>query len=65
VIGGVINTHPTARFALQILGVKNAKELAMVMATVGLAQNLAAIRALASEGIQAGHMRLHARKFVK
>ncbi len=65
VIGGIINAHPTARFALQILGVKNAKELAMVMATVGLAQNLAAIRALSSEGIQAGHMRLHARKFVK
>jgi hydroxymethylglutaryl-CoA reductase len=65
VIGGVINSHPTARFALQILGVKNAKELAMVMASVGLAQNLAAIRALSSEGIQAGHMRLHARKFVK
>ncbi len=65
VIGGIINAHPTARFALQILGVKNAKELAMVMASVGLAQNLAAIRALSSEGIQAGHMRLHARKFVK
>ncbi|MDQ3873434.1 MAG: hydroxymethylglutaryl-CoA reductase, degradative [Thermoproteota archaeon] len=63
VIGGIINAHPTARFALQILGVKNAKELAMVMASVGLAQNLAAIRALSSEGIQAGHMRLHARKF--
>jgi hydroxymethylglutaryl-CoA reductase len=65
VVGGVVNVHPTAKFALQILGVKSAKELAMVIATVGLAQNLAAIRALSSEGIQAGHMRLHARKFSK
>jgi hydroxymethylglutaryl-CoA reductase len=65
VVGGVVNVHPTAKFALQILGVKSAKELAMVMAAVGLAQNLAAIRALSSEGIQAGHMRLHARKFSK
>jgi hydroxymethylglutaryl-CoA reductase len=63
VVGGIVNTHPTAKFALQILGVKSAKELAMVIAAVGLAQNLAAIRALSSEGIQAGHMRLHARKF--
>jgi hydroxymethylglutaryl-CoA reductase len=65
VVGGVVNTHPTAKFALQILGVKSAKDLAMVMAAVGLAQNLAAIRALSSEGIRAGHMKLHARKFSK
>jgi hydroxymethylglutaryl-CoA reductase len=65
VVGGVVNAHPTAKFALQILGVKSAKELATVMAAVGLAQNLAAIRALSSEGIQGGHMRLHARKFRK
>jgi len=65
VVGGVVNTHPTAKFALQILSVKSAKDLAMVMAAVGLAQNLAAIRALSSEGIQAGHMKLHARKFSK
>jgi hydroxymethylglutaryl-CoA reductase len=65
VVGGVVNAHPTAKFALQILGVKSAKKLAMVMAAVGLAQNLAAIRALSSEGIQAGHMKLHARKFSK
>lgn len=65
VVGGVVNAHPTAKLALQILGVKSAKELAMVMAAVGLAQNLAAIRALSSEGIQAGHMKLHARKFSK
>ena len=65
VVGGVVNAHPTAKFALQILGVRSAKELAMVIAATGLAQNLAAIRALSSEGIQAGHMRLHSRKFSK
>jgi len=65
VVGGVVNAHPTAKFALQILSVKSARELATVMAAVGLAQNLAAIRALSSEGIQAGHMGLHARKFSK
>jgi hydroxymethylglutaryl-CoA reductase len=65
VVGGVVNVHPAAKFALQILGVKSAKELAMVLAATGLAQNLAAIRALSSEGIQAGHMRLHTRKFSK
>jgi hydroxymethylglutaryl-CoA reductase len=65
VVGGIVSAHPTAKFALQILGVKSAKDLAMVMAAVGLAQNLAAIRALSSEGIQAGHMKLHARKFSK
>ena len=65
VVGGVVKSHPTAKFALQILGVRSAKELAMVIAATGLAQNLAAIRALSSEGIQAGHMRLHARKFSK
>jgi len=63
VVGGVISTHPTAKLALQILGAKSAKELAMAMAAAGLAQNLAAIRALSAEGIQAGHMRLHGRKF--
>ena len=65
VVGGIVNAHPTAKFALQILGVKSAKELAMVIAATGLAQNLAAIRALSSAGIQTGHMRLHARKFSK
>lgn len=61
IVGGVTAVHPTAKAALKILGIKSAKELAMVMAAAGLAQNLAAIRALASEGIQKGHMRLHAR----
>jgi hydroxymethylglutaryl-CoA reductase len=52
---------PGARLALEILGVERATELAMVMAAAGLASNLAALRALASEGIQRGHMSLHAR----
>jgi hydroxymethylglutaryl-CoA reductase len=53
--------HPTAKIALKILGVKSASELGEVMAAVGLAQNLGALRALAHEGIQRGHMSLHAR----
>lgn len=59
-VGGITSIHPTAKLAFKILGVKGAKELACVMAAVGLAQNFAALRALASEGIQAGHMKLHA-----
>jgi hydroxymethylglutaryl-CoA reductase len=61
-VGGATRVHPSARAALKILGVKTARELAEVMACVGLAQNFAAIRALASEGIQRGHMTLHARQ---
>ena len=61
-VGGSTQAHPTARAALKILGVKSAGELACVMAAVGLAQNLAALRALAAEGIQRGHMELHARQ---
>lgn len=61
IVGGVASVHPMAKMALKILGVKTAKELAMILAAIGLAQNLAAIRALASEGIQKGHMRLHAK----
>jgi hydroxymethylglutaryl-CoA reductase len=60
-IGGTVRTHPIAKIALKILGVKTANELAEVLAAVGLAQNLAALRALAHEGIQRGHMSLHAR----
>ena len=60
-IGGAVRTHPIAKIALKILGVKSANELAEVITAVGLAQNLAALRALAHEGIQRGHMRLHAR----
>ncbi|MEM2382588.1 MAG: hydroxymethylglutaryl-CoA reductase, degradative [Desulfurococcaceae archaeon] len=61
VIGGATRVHPVAKIALKILGVKTAKELAEVMAAVGLAQNLAALRALVAEGIQRGHMKLHAK----
>jgi len=61
-IGGAVRVHPVARIALKILGIKTAKELAEVMGAVGLAQNLAALRALATEGIQRGHMKLHARQ---
>ncbi|MEM3697021.1 MAG: hydroxymethylglutaryl-CoA reductase, degradative [Candidatus Bathyarchaeia archaeon] len=60
-IGGAVKTHPIARICLKILGVKTANELAEVLAAVGLAQNLGALRALAHEGIQRGHMSLHAR----
>jgi hydroxymethylglutaryl-CoA reductase len=60
-IGGAVRTHPIAKIAVKILGVKSANEFAEVLAAVGLAQNLAALRALAHEGIQRGHMSLHAR----
>ncbi|MFA6048376.1 MAG: hydroxymethylglutaryl-CoA reductase, degradative [Candidatus Micrarchaeia archaeon] len=60
-IGGATKTHPVAQIALKILGNPNAKELAQIAASVGLAQNFAAIRALATEGIQRGHMELHSR----
>jgi hydroxymethylglutaryl-CoA reductase len=60
-VGGATKIHPAARASVKILGVKTATELGQVIASVGLAQNLAALRALASEGIQKGHMALHAR----
>lgn len=60
-IGGAVKTHPIARIAMKILDVKSANEFGEVLAAVGLAQNLAALRALANEGIQRGHMSLHAR----
>ena len=60
-IGGAVKTHPIARIAMKILNVKSANEFAEVLAAVGLAQNLGALRALANEGIQRGHMSLHAR----
>lgn len=60
-VGGATATHPTAKLAVKILGVKTAVELGEVIASVGLVQNLAAIKALATEGIQKGHMSLHAR----
>jgi hydroxymethylglutaryl-CoA reductase len=61
-VGGATRVHPAARVALKVLGVRSARELAETMVAVGLAQNLAALRALATEGIQRGHMALHARQ---
>ncbi|MEM0084740.1 MAG: hydroxymethylglutaryl-CoA reductase, degradative [Candidatus Methanomethylicia archaeon] len=61
IVGGATRSNPLAKISLKILGVKSASELAEVMGAVGLAQNFAALRALASEGIQRGHMKLHAR----
>jgi hydroxymethylglutaryl-CoA reductase len=61
-VGGATRVHPGAQVALKILGVQNARELAEVMAAVGLAQNLGALRALSTEGIQRGHMTLHSRQ---
>ena len=60
-VGGATRAHPTAQASVKLLGVETARELASVIAAVGLAQNLAACRALAAEGIQRGHMTLHAR----
>lgn len=60
-VGGATKTHPTAKAALKLLNVKSATELAEVVVCVGLAQNMAALRALSTEGIQRGHMALHAR----
>lgn len=62
IVGGMTRVHRGAQLALEILGVQSGPELAAVMAAVGLAQNLAALRALATEGIQRGHMKLHARR---
>ena len=62
IVGGATRAHPGAQTALKLLGVKSAQELAQVAAAVGLAQNLGALRALATEGIQQGHMRMHARQ---
>jgi hydroxymethylglutaryl-CoA reductase len=60
-VGGTLRVHPSARLSLQIAGVESASDLAAVAAAVGLASNLAAVRALATDGIQRGHMALHAR----
>ncbi len=62
IVGGATKVHPTAQVAMKILNVSSAAELAEVMVAVGLAQNLAAIKALATTGIQHGHMRMHARQ---
>jgi hydroxymethylglutaryl-CoA reductase len=62
IVGGATRVHPTARAALKLMGITTASELAEIIVSVGLAQNLAALRALATEGIQRGHMTLHARQ---
>ena len=61
IVGGIVNVHPIAKICIKILGVTSAKELAGVITAAGLAQNFSALRALATEGIQKGHMKLHAR----
>ena len=62
IVGGATKVHPTARAALNLMSVSTASQLAEIIVSVGLAQNLAALRALATEGIQRGHMSLHARQ---
>ncbi len=62
IVGGATKVHPTAQAALRLMQVKTASELAEIIVSIGLAQNLAALRALATEGIQRGHMSLHARQ---
>ena len=62
IVGGATKVHPTAKVNLKLMGVKSVEELGGIVAAVGLAQNLAALRALATEGIQKGHMSLHARQ---
>jgi len=64
-VGGATRSHPVAQACLELMQVRSAKELAGIVAAVGLAQNLAALRALATEGIQRGHMQLHARQLTK
>jgi hydroxymethylglutaryl-CoA reductase len=62
IVGGATRVHPSAQAAIKLMGVQTAAELAEIIVSVGLAQNLAALRALATEGIQRGHMSLHARQ---
>lgn len=62
IVGGATRVHPGAQAAIRLMGVRSASELAEIIVSVGLAQNMAALRALATEGIQRGHMTLHARQ---
>lgn len=62
IVGGATKVHPTAGVALKLMGVETASQLGEIIVSVGLAQNLAALRALTTEGIQRGHMNLHARQ---
>ncbi len=64
IVGGALRAHRGARAAVDLLGVKTSAELAMIAVSVGLASNLAALRALSTEGIQRGHMALHKRAHV-
>jgi len=64
-VGGALRSHPSARLALSLAGVESAQELACLVGAAGLASNLAALRALAGEGIQRGHMSLHARAIAR
>lgn len=61
IVGGIINVHPMIKVCAKILGAKSAKDLACIIGAVGLAQNFSAMRALATDGIQKGHMKLHAK----
>tara|TARA_B100000287_G_C20553514_1_gene749463 strand:+ start:193 stop:513 length:321 start_codon:yes stop_codon:yes gene_type:complete len=63
-VGGAIRIHPGAKANVALLGVESANDLAKVMAAAGLAQNLGALRALATVGIQAGHMKLHLQNMI-
>ena len=63
-VGGAITIHPGAQANVALLGINSADDLAKVMAAAGLAQNLGALRALATVGIQAGHMKLHLRNMI-
>jgi len=62
IVGGATRVHPAAQAALKLMGVQKATDLAEIIVSVGLAQNLGALRVLATEGIQRGHMTLHARQ---
>jgi hydroxymethylglutaryl-CoA reductase len=62
IVGGATQANPVAKACIKMMGVQTGNELAEIIVSVGLAQNLAALRALATEGIQRGHMKLHARK---
>jgi hydroxymethylglutaryl-CoA reductase len=65
IVGGITNVHPLVKTCIKILGIASSQELAMIIAAVGLAQNFSAIRALADEGIQKGHMKLHSNNIAK
>ncbi len=65
IVGGITNVHPLVKACIKILGITSSQELAMIIASAGLAQNFSAIRALSDEGIQKGHMKLHSKNIAK